>query len=117
MFVKWGIAAMFILGVGFGVGRFSKRADHDAQKLQAVVLSQVRDQLREEFKADLQAALAPTETRATNEFRRALRTTFSEWAANQNATANAQTRQLVGALTESMASARAEDRQSDTVRS
>lgn len=109
--VKWGIAALFILGIGFEAGRLSRSIGHDAQWLQAVVLSQVRAQLREEFKADVQAALASTESSATNEFRRALRTAFTEWAANQNATASAQTQQFVAALTESIASARVEDRQ------
>jgi pyruvate dehydrogenase complex dehydrogenase (E1) component len=110
-FVKWGIAAMFILGVGFGAGQLSKSANHDSRKLQVEVVSQVREQLREEFKADLQAALASTERNATNEFRRALRAAFTDWAATQTRTATAQTQELLAALTESMVSARAEDRQ------
>ncbi|MCI0538614.1 MAG: hypothetical protein L0Z50_25685, partial [Verrucomicrobiales bacterium] len=81
------------------------------KEVQTALLSEVREQLREEFKADLEAALAATERGVTNNFRRAVRGAFANWVAHQNAMANEQTRQLVAALAESMASTRAEDQE------
>src|SRR5262245_39457835 len=104
-FLKWGLAALFILGIGLGLGRFAKPANDQAEQL--ALLSQIRMQLREEFKTDLQAALATTDHGATNEFRRAVRTAFMNWAANQSVSENAEVQQLVAALTDSMVSGRA----------
>ncbi len=110
-FVKWGMAALFILGIGFGFGRIFKASSQEVKKLEAAMLPRIREQLREDFRAALQAGLASTQNGATNEFRQAVHTAFTEWTANQNATANSETHRLIAALTESIIAARAEDRE------
>jgi anti-sigma factor RsiW len=112
-FMKWGMAAMFILGLGFalGAGQLHRSSRIDAQQLRRDVAAEVREQVRQEIKTDLRAAVASSDADATNEFRRELRAAFDEWGSRQNATAQAQTQRLVAALTQLIASGRAEDRQ------
>src|SRR5262245_11808841 len=54
--LKWGIAAAFILVVGFAFGRLSSA---DANQIQNEVTKKVRQQIRTELEADLLAASGP----------------------------------------------------------
>src|SRR5206468_4849144 len=111
LFLKWAVAAMFVLGAGFGLGRLSKSTRIDLQQLQAELLPSLRQHLQQEFRVDLQTALGSSENQATNEFQRALRTTFAEWKIAQQAAVKAESGQLLENLAESIDSARLEDRQ------
>jgi hypothetical protein len=71
--VKWGIAALLMLGVGFSLGRFSSAS---AREVKASVTVQLRDELRRELKIDLLAAVADPEQPTQNEFQRQLRSRF-----------------------------------------
>jgi anti-sigma factor RsiW len=111
--VKWGVAALFVVGLGFalGAGRFYRLGQFDAQKLRAEVTDEVREKLREEMQTDLRAMVASSDADATNAFRRELRAAFNEWADRHQAGAQAETERLVAGLTQLVASGRAQDRQ------
>src|SRR2546426_9295305 len=50
--LKWSIAAMLVLGFGFGVGRLSSTASAEAAKLRATLVPVIRQQMQQEFNAD-----------------------------------------------------------------
>ncbi|MBU6401918.1 MAG: zf-HC2 domain-containing protein [Verrucomicrobia bacterium] len=101
--VKWGVAAVLVLGLGFGLGRLS--AGPDLGQVRAELLPGLRQQLQQEWAADWQAALAANPTGLTNEFRRQLRGEFQQLAAN------AQGRRWLTNFVRSYQATRAEDHQ------
>ncbi len=113
-FLKWGAAAMLILGAGLGLGR-ATRAQQDLDVLQARIVPTLREQLQQEMRSDLAAALSPDGSSATNAFRRELRGSVEIWAAQQNAAQMQETRQLLSGLAESVSNERSEDREATVV--
>src|SRR5580658_9964688 len=67
--VKWGLAAAIVLGLGFGLGRFSAP---NAKALETEVAAQVRDELRQEVRSDLLASFASDTQTAKDSFQRQL---------------------------------------------
>ena len=73
--VKWGIAAMLVLGLGYGFGRSSTLASADMKTLRAELESSlrsslepvIREKLREEFKEDQNVMLAAASVEAQRE--------------------------------------------------
>jgi hypothetical protein len=68
-FVKWGLAAAIVLGVGFGFGRLSVLR---AASFQQSVAAHVREDLKRELQADLLAAL-DADGEAKDDFQHQLR--------------------------------------------
>ncbi len=73
--LKWAAAAVFVLGIGFGIGRLSEPS---AVRLKQAIATEVRDQIREELKADLLAALATSGSGPTDFFQQQLRREFAD---------------------------------------
>lgn len=88
--VKWGVAAAVVLGIGFGLGRFSTPS---AKAMETAVSTQIRGELRQEMKADLLAAFASDSQSVSDDFRRQL----AQEIGQRSATGRAEERQ---ALTE-----------------
>lgn len=63
---KWAAAAVLILGIGFGFGRFSPAST-----------ARLKQQVRDELKTDLLAALATSDSEASDSFRQQFRREFS----------------------------------------
>lgn len=61
--LSWGLAAMFVLLLGFAAGRLSSRADSRALKTE--LAAQLRGELRQEVRAELLAALNPASASKT----------------------------------------------------
>jgi hypothetical protein len=68
--LKWAAAAMFILGIGFGLGRLSQPS---GESLKQIVAIQVKQQVQDELKADLLAAFARSGSKTSDPFRQQLR--------------------------------------------
>ncbi len=89
--LKWAIAALFVLGVGVGVGRLSAPAGANPAALRAALLPE----LRQELSADVQAALSQDRSGLTNDFRRQLRAGFERMASDTLAVSRAETQLLL----------------------
>lgn len=90
-FIKWGLAAAIVLGVGFGFGRLSVLR---AASFQQSVAVHVREDLKRELQADLLAAL-DAEGEAKDEFQHQLRVAV-QTAQTKSATQNARlSRELI----------------------
>ena len=74
--VRWAIAAVLVLGIGFGLGRFSTYASFDANKLRSELESSLRASVAAELQQQRrpaedngwQAALAATRSQISNDF-------------------------------------------------
>ncbi len=108
MFMRWGLAALFVLGLGVALGRFSSASAFDMDRAQAALAPVLRDQLRAELGADLRVALASDQ--AANPFQQELRATFASWSALQHVDQRAQFEQALGAVARFVQAARVEDR-------
>jgi len=108
--LKWGIAAALVLGAGFGLGRLSAptTVDLNAMRAQteATIKSSLASEMRKQFNADVQAALAATRSQITNELRAQLNMMLTE-AANASAT---ETRRQLNEFVQAVHAAREEDR-------
>lgn len=60
--LKWGAAAVLLVGVGFSVGRFSTSRSLDPQKLRAEIEPEIRKQLRTELAQTMQEELNKSAT-------------------------------------------------------
>lgn len=107
--VKWGVAAAVVLGLGFGLGRFSSPATIDTGKIRAELLPELRQQMEQQFVADWRAALASDPAGVTNEFRRQLRASLPQAALNNLAASSAETQRLLADFVQSYNDTRAED--------
>ncbi len=61
--LRWAVAALLLLAVGFGVGRVSSRGTADAEELRAewrAALADAESRLREEIRADVQEDINET---------------------------------------------------------
>jgi Putative zinc-finger len=67
--LEWGIAAVIVLGIGFGLGRLSTP---DVNKMEVKVETQVREEVRQEMRSDLLAAFASDSKPVKDDFRRQL---------------------------------------------
>ncbi|MEW6156100.1 MAG: zf-HC2 domain-containing protein [Verrucomicrobiota bacterium] len=112
--MRWAAAAVFVLGVGFGLGRLTIAAP-DVEKLRAAIVSPLKEELhaeiRREMRADLEAALSANPSQADTEFRKNLQNGLSEWAARAAAASAGETQKLLADFARSYESARTEDRQ------
>jgi hypothetical protein len=79
--VKWGIAAVFLVGVGIGFGRLAPPTSAGAASLRAAILPELKQELKREFRGDLEAALLAQRTAFTNEFRQQLQSAVNEASA------------------------------------
>jgi len=93
--IKWGIAAALVLGMGFGIGRWSARTTHDTAAL------------REE----LQAALAANRAEITNEFHAQLTGALNQALAGAAEVSSTEARRLFGEFMKVLNETRAEDQQ------
>jgi anti-sigma factor RsiW len=108
MFVKWGLAALLVMGIGIAIGRFSTASMFDVAQARAALAPVLRDQLRAELGADLRAALASD--KAVNPFQEELRATFASWSELQSFEQHAQFEQVLGVVARLVQTTRAEDR-------
>ena len=108
--LKWSIAAALVLGAGFGLGRLSAPTTVylNAMRAQteATIKSSLASEIRKQFNADVQAALAATRSQITNELRAQLNMMLTE-AANASAT---ETRRQLNEFVQAVHAAREEDR-------
>ena len=93
--LKWGIAAALVLGMGFGIGRWSVPASPDAAAL------------REE----LQTALAVNRAQITNEFQAQLTSALTRALAGAAEVSSMETGRLFGEFVKVLDEARAEEHQ------
>ncbi len=80
--LKWGIAALLVLGLGFTLGRFSGPNE-------GKIVARVHDQLRQELRTDLLAAISASDQPPRTRFQQQLRTdlvTFVGGTANVSET-------------------------------
>ena len=90
--VRWAAAAVVMLSVGFGIGRFAMSAGVDPEKLRAAIEPSIREQLR-------------------TEFAHALRDELDKSSAATLADANNHTKELVGDFAKAYEQNRAGDNQ------
>jgi anti-sigma factor RsiW len=92
---KWGIAAALVLGMGFGIGRWSAPAAHGTAAL----------------REDLQTALAANRAQITNEFQAQLTGALNQALAGAAEVSSTEARRLFSEFVKVLNSARAEDHQ------
>lgn len=107
--LRWGVAAVLLVGAGFGLGWLTQSAPMDGDRVRAEIVVPLRDQLRAEIKADILAAL--TRGATMNPFQEELRTVFTAWNRAQNAAQQEELGTAVTALMNSMSLSRREDRE------
>lgn len=105
--LKWGLAALFVLGLGFSLGRF---AAPRASELRTSLAGQLRTELRQELQADLMAVLADANQPAATEFQQQLREDFKVALARVRPTDGTQERQTAQDMLETVQRYRLEDR-------
>ena len=106
---KWGLAAMLMVGLGLALGRLTALPAANINQLRAALVPAIRQQLQQEFAADLQAALTADDASLTNRFRQQLRTGLDQWAANHLNAATADTQRLLAGFFQTYQANRAED--------
>jgi len=114
----WGMAALFALGLGVGIGRYSAPAP-DLQALRLAVeqplrqsmAAQVKEQVQNELQADWIAALRGRPQVLTTDFRRDLRAGLEQWTARAAAAATEENQRLLIGLTDAYRAERQQDRQ------
>lgn len=109
--LKWAAAALLVLGVGFGVGRFRAPPPATVEQMRAALLPRLRQELQQQFSADLEAALAGQPAALTNDFRRRLRHGLDRFAAETLAISRAEAQLFLDEFTQSYAANREQDRQ------
>jgi hypothetical protein len=92
--LKWALAALVVLGLGYGIGRMSMASTDTAairaaieQPLRETLLAQMQAELASRFQADWHAALSGDPDAVDTEFRRQLRAGLDEWAMKTTAAA------------------------------
>jgi len=78
--LKWAIAAVIVLGVGVGLGRFAAPASADTQTIRAAIEPAIRQQLQKEFTQTLQSELDRASARITAESSNGTKQLISELA-------------------------------------
>ncbi len=68
--IQWGLAALFLVGLGAGITRLTNPRSPDLAQVRAQLLPGLREDLRREFNADLQAALRATRVQFNQELER-----------------------------------------------
>ena len=98
--VRWAVAAILLIGLGYGIGRFSTGSALERT---------IRRSLRRELTADLNAAVAAARSELQDELRREFRSELSETASYTFAASNAATNRLLSDLIWSLEAARREE--------
>jgi anti-sigma factor RsiW len=107
--VKWGLAAILLVGLGLGAGRLTApRAD--LNQLRAELLPALRQQLGRELKAELQPSYATAQAGLAKELRAQLAGDLEAFAGRSLAASRVDTQRLLDGLAQTWASAREEDR-------
>ncbi len=75
--VRWAVAALLLLGLGWLGGRLAAPADPDLDQLRAAVVSEIRPELERAFQSRLEAALQDAEQRQAER----LQALAAAWAA------------------------------------
>jgi hypothetical protein len=108
--VKWGLAAMVVIGLGYTLGRVSAaRADNEV--LRVSLVNAVKRQVQDEFRADWQAVLADAPEALNTNFRRQLRSDLDQWSARAVAASSAESQRLMLSLADTCNAARQRDQQ------
>jgi hypothetical protein len=108
--LRWALAALVILGLGLTIGRMSVPAPN-LDKLRASLLTQLDQQVRKDFKADLEAALAAGPKPLDTEFRRELRAGLDQWSARTVAAAGTENQRLLAEFVQADAARRQQERE------
>lgn len=112
--LKWGLAALFLIMVGYGIGRLSVAASN-VEALRAAIEKPIRSSLRAELREELGAQLRQewessfrlAQTRLGDEFKKQLEQT----AASAVARSTAQTERLLAEFARNNAENRSDDQQ------
>ncbi len=116
--VKWALAALVLIGIGFSFGRFS--TPHvDLQQLQAAVegslrttlVGTVRQEVQAQLLADWKTALSSTPSATPTPFQRELRKEMSEWVGQRLAAAALGQQQVLTEFAAGIQQTRAQDQQ------
>jgi len=121
--VRWAIAAMLVLGIGFGLGRFSTYASLDANKLRSDLESSLRASLAAELQQRWrpaednawQAALAATRSQISNDFQAQLAIERDQIMAGVMNVSARDSRHQLNEFIQFLRSTRDEDRQNTLV--
>jgi anti-sigma factor RsiW len=87
--LKWALAALVVLGLGFGIGRVSASRSYTPEQmrealepsLKASLLTELRQQVQQEIRQDWQAAITGGPAANETPFRRELRAGVERWTA------------------------------------
>jgi hypothetical protein len=116
--LKWAWAALIVLGLGYGVGRFSApRVSLDAVRaaiesdLEARLSNELRQQVRQDVRGDWLAALGGNTESLNSPFRRELREGLEDWKTQTVSAGTAEGRRLMLGFAEQYRANRQEDQQ------
>lgn len=117
---KWAVAALFVLGLGFGIGRYtSATSSPEAIRaaiepgLRTSVVEEVKRQVQAEIRADWHAVLSDTPAAINTDFRRELRLGLNQWTAKAVASSRAEQERLFLEFADTYKAEREQDR--DTI--
>jgi anti-sigma factor RsiW len=112
---KWGLAAALVLGMGIGIGRWSAPAAPGTASLSAGLESSLKNtlasEIRRQWDADLQRALAVNRAQITNEFQGQLTPALNRALAGAAEVSSVENRRLFSEFVKVLNEARAEDHQ------
>ena len=116
---RWAMAALLVLGLGYGIGRVSAPTVTPAAMraaiepaLRSALLGQLRQQIEQDTRGDWLAAVGGSEEALNTPLRRQLRERLDEWKAQAITTGTTETRRLVLGLAEQFRVDRQQDQQS-----
>jgi hypothetical protein len=110
--LKWALAALVVLGLGYAIGRVSgMRTDALEPALRASLVDAVKQQVRDEIRADWQAVLANSPDAVNTDFRRQLRSDLDQWSARTVAASRAESQHLLLGFADTYSANRQQDHQ------
>jgi hypothetical protein len=107
--LKWAMAAVVVLGLGYLSGRVS--AGRMDSRTRASLAAAVRQEVEDAVRADFQAALSGAPEIMNTDFRRRLRADLDDWSTRSTANSKAETQRLLLRFAETYNANRQRDQQ------
>jgi hypothetical protein len=107
--LKWAAAALVVLGLGYGVGHASRGGADSG--LRDSLVSAVKQQVQQDFRADWQAVLTGAPESLNTDFRRQLRADLQQWSARTVAASQTESQKLLLGFAETYNANRQQDQE------
>jgi hypothetical protein len=116
--LKWAWAALLVLGLGYGIGRFSTPSANPEEirsaiekPLRAALVADIKQQVQDELRSDWQAILSGNPEVLNTDFRRQLRAELDLWSAKTLADSTTENQRFLADFADTYSAYRQQDQQ------